>query len=100
MKDKRFDGIMIPLDNVSPDVLKIICLVADKEYSEALDWVDTYISQAEDVDTKNIGGMVSLIILALAGHKDIASILLEALLEKFKTHSRARSLCQRTLKTL
>lgn len=100
MKDKRFDGIMIPLDNVSQDFLKIICLVADKEYSEALDWIDTYISQSEDVDTKNIGGMVSLIILALAGYKDIASVLLEALLEKFKTNSRARNLCQRTLKIL
>lgn len=100
MKDKRFDGIMIPLDNVSQDFLKIICLVADKEYSEALDWIDTYISQSEDVDTKNIGGMVSLIILALAGYKDIASVLLEALIEKFNTHSRARNLCQRTLKIL
>lgn len=100
MKDKRFDGIMIPLDNVSQDFLKIICLVADKEYSEVLDWIDTYISQSEDVDTKNIGGMVSLIILALAGYKDIASVLLEALLEKFNTHSRARNLCQRTLKIL
>jgi len=100
MKDKRFDGIMIPPDNVSPDFIKIICLVADKKYSEALYWIDTYIPQIEDADTKNIGGMVLLIVLALAGYKDIASVLLEALLEKFKTHSREKSLCQRIKKIL
>ena len=100
MKDKSFEGIMIPIDSVSHEFLKIICLVADREYDEALQMVDEYISQVEDDEQKNIAIMISLQILALAGYKDIASVLLEALLKNFKAHSKARSLCQRTINNL
>ena len=100
MKDKRFDGIMIPIDSVSPKFLKIIYLVADKEYDEALQMVDEYISQVEDAEQKNIATMIFLQILALAGYGEIVSILLKALLKNFKAHSKERCLCQRTINNL
>lgn len=100
MRDERFDGITIPLDNISPEFLKIICIVADKEYGEALQMVEEYISQTENAEQKNIAVMMSLQILALAGYTEITSILLKALLKNFKAHSKERCLCQRTINNL
>lgn len=100
MKDMRFEGITMPLGSVSPEFWKIISLAADKEYDEALEMINEYIAETEDVEQKNIAAMMSLQVLALAGYKEIASVLLETLLKKFKMHSKARSLCQRTIKTL
>lgn len=100
MRDERFDGITISLDSISPEFLKIICLVANKEYDEALQIVEEYISQVEDAEQKNIATMIFLQILALAGYGEITSILLEALLKNFKEHSKERCLCQRTINNL
>ena len=97
MKDIRFDGIAIPIDSISPEFLKVISLVADKEYSEALDILDDYISEVEDNNHKIIAAMMSLQILALAGYEEIASILLKALLKNFKAQSKEKNLCQRTI---
>ena len=97
MKDERFNGVYVPFGSVSPEILEIVSLVADKEYCKALSMVDEYISKNENNRRKNIAAMMSLQILALAGYKEIASILLEALLDKFDTHSKERDLCQRTI---
>lgn len=100
MKDKRFDGIMIPLDAVSLEFVKVISLVANKEYAEIFDWIDGYISQVEDDGSKSIAAMISLQTLALMGYKKIASTLLKALLKNFEAHSKAENLCQRTINNL
>ena len=100
MKDKRFNAITIPLDNVAPEFIKLICLVADKEYDEAFQRLDEHISKVEDAEQKNIALMIFLQVLALAGYEKIASILLKALQKNFKVHSKARHLCQRTIKNL
>lgn len=100
MKDKRFDNTMIPLDEVSPELIEVISLATDKEYGEALEIIDEYISQVEDAEQKNIAAMISLQILALAGYNEISSILLKALLKKFNARSKARNLCKRTINNL
>lgn len=100
MKDIRFDGIAIPIDSVSPEFLKVISLVADKEYSEALDTINEFISEVKDTKYKNIAAMMSLQILALAGYEEIASVLLKALLKNFKAHSKEKCLCQRTINNI
>lgn len=100
MKDKRFDGIMIPLDAVSPEFVKVISLVTNKEYTEAFDWINKYISQVEDDGSKSIAAMISLQTLALMGYKEIALVLLKALLKNFESHSKAENLCQRTINNL
>ena len=104
MKDKRFDGIMIPVDRVSPELLRIISLVANKEYGTALQMAEEEIANAKNSDAKNIATMISLQILAFAGYTEMASILLEALLANFEAscevNCRAKSLCQRTINCL
>ena len=100
MKDNRFDGIMIPLDDVSPKALKIVLLTAEKEYSEALSLIEEYISEAEETSQKSTAVIMSLQILALAGYEGIASTLLEALMKQFKSCSKERCVCKRTIKNL
>ena len=104
MKDKSFDGIMIPINSVSPELLKIISLVANKEYGDALQMIEDEIANAKNSEGKNIATMISLQILAFAGYTEMASVLLEALLANFEAsdevNSRAKSLCQRTIQTL
>lgn len=93
MKDKIFDEI-------SPELLDIIRLVDEKEYSEATQMIDDYISEVKETEQKNITVMIFLQVLALAGYKDTASILLKALLKNFKAFSKARYLCRKTIKSL
>lgn len=100
MKDKRFDGIMIPLDAVSPGFVQVISLVADEEYAESFDWINEYISQTENEGSKSIAAMMTLQTLALMGYKEIALVLLKALLKNFESHSKAENLCQRTINNL
>ena len=100
MKDMNFKGITIPLGSVSPEFWKIISLAAEREYDAALEILNEYIAETEDVELKNIAAMMSMQLLALAGYNEIASVLLESLIKKFDVHSKARSLCQRTIKTL
>ena len=104
MKDKRFDGTMIPINNVSEELLSIISLVANKEYGTALQMLEEEIANAKNSEGKNIAAMISLQVLAFAGYTEIASVLLEALLAKFEAsdevNRRAKSLCQRTIQTL
>ena len=104
MKDKRFDGIVIPVDNVSPELLRIISLVVDKEYGVALQMLEDEIADAKNSEGKNIAAMMVLQVLASAGYTETASLLLEALLANFEAsdevNRRAKSLCQRTINCL
>ena len=97
MKDKRFEGINFSSKLISPEFMDVLVLVADKEYDEALQIVDEYIDDVKDDELKNIAALMSLQILALAGYGEIASVLLKALLKKFKIHSQAKGICKRTL---
>ena len=98
MKDMNFKVITTPFGSASPEFRKIISLAADKEYDAALEMINEYIADTEDVEQKNIAAMMSMQLLALAGYDEIASVLLEALLKKFKARSKARCLCQKTIK--
>lgn len=84
-------------DMILPDLLEIIPLVSEKKYDEALTIINDYISLANDEECKNTAAMMSLQILALAGYGEIASVLLKALLKKFKIHSQAKGICKRTI---
>ena len=100
MKDKRFDNITIPVDEISPEILKVIFFAADEEYDEALDRLDDYIAQVEDDEQKNIAVMMFLQILVLAGFGETASVMLKALLKNMKFHSKEKSLCKRIIKNI
>lgn len=100
MKDKRFEGMMIPIDKVSYELMEIISLVTNEEYDEALNIVDDYISQNKDTEKKNIAAMIFLQILALAGYRGISSILLESLHKRFGICSKARNMCKRTIRNI
>ena len=100
MKDKLFDNITIPVDEISPEILKVIFFAADEEYDEALDRLDDYIVQVEDDEQKNIAVMMFLQILVLAGFGETASVMLKALLKNLKFCSKEKSLCKRTIKNI
>lgn len=99
MKDKRFESVSESSDLASSDLVKILLLAIDGEYSEALSFIDEQISQSENTENKNIAALMSLQILALAGHPETASVLLKAMLRKFKTR-KAKNLCKRTINNL
>lgn len=100
MKDKRFENIVIASDSISSEFLNVIKLVADREYDEALQIINEYICNVEDDELKSIASLMVLQILALSGYNEIASVLLKAMLKNFKTHSKARNLCERTINEL
>lgn len=100
MKNVNFDGFKISIEDVSSEFLEVITLVADKEYGMALQLVNEYISKTADAESKNIEAMISLQILAMAGYKELASVLLNALVKNFKMHSKARHLCKETISIL
>ena len=82
---------------ILPDLLEIIPLVDEGKYDDALTIINDYISLVNDEECKNTAAMMSLQILALTGYGEIVSVLLKALLKKFKIHSQAKGICKRTI---
>ena len=99
MKD-YFEKSVVSSYSISSEFLDIVQLVADAKYAEALESIDEYMYEVEDVNQKNIAALMSLQILVLCGYKQIASVLLKSMLRNFKAHSKARDLCLRTISEL
>lgn len=82
---------------ILPDLLDVIPLVDEGKYDDALTIINDYISLVNDEECKNTAAMMSLQILALTGYGKIATVLLKALLKKFKIYGQAKGICKRTL---
>ena len=95
----KYEVITCP-NNITPEAVDIIRLVAQESYGKALQKADEYIAHAQNPQQVNIATLISSQILALAGYKEIASVILNLLLEKFDTYSAARDLCLRTISKL
>ena len=100
MKLKKFDGIDIPFESLTPELTDIILLVNDEKYIEALKSIVLLMSGVESSKDRKIFTIIFLQILALAGCDEVVLVLLKALLKNLKFCNKARRLCKRTLKEL
>ena len=75
-------------------------LAIDKEYTDALKLVEILINDVDNNKERNLLTIICLQLLALAGYREIASVLLEALMKKLRVFSKERRMCKRTLNKL
>ncbi len=95
MNDKKLKELL-----QNPEVADIVLLAIDKEYTDALKLVEILMNDVDNNKDRDLLTIICLQLLALAGYREIASVLLEALLKNLKVYSNARNLCKRTLNEL
>lgn len=95
MNDKKLKELL-----KNPEVADIVLLAIDKEYTDALKLVEILINDVDNNKERNLLTIICLQLLALAGYREIASVLLEALMKKLRVFSKERRMCKRTLNEL
>ena len=87
-------------DSVLPPLKDCVLFAIDEEYDKALQIIDDVAEIVEDEEYKFVAALMSAQVMAMAGYREISSILLRSILNNLKADNRARNLCQRTINEL
>lgn len=100
MINEKVKKLLMLFDSVLPPLKDCVLFAIDGEYDKALQIIDDCAEIVEDEEYKSVAALMSVQVMAMAGYKEISSILLKSILSNLKTDSRARNLCQRTINEL